>query len=176
MFSQIRNICYFTILISSINCDAKNFHQNLWKTPVKKLIFLSCRLGIYSFTKNRKFTGVLKGFWLHPPLTRLQTAIFKLEVLLSIFCGTKITLIWTTPIPLHPPPPLTPIFRSTPPPPIMPYPPINIEMFSTPPSHYSIFWRLHTPHLLMGWGGGRGWNWKYYQDEYYYYFKIMSSE
>ena len=66
---------------------------------MKKLIFLSCRLGIYSFTKNRKFTGVLKGFWLHPPLTRLQTAIFKLEVLLSIFCGTKITLIWTTPIP-----------------------------------------------------------------------------
>ena len=124
----------------------KIFHRNLWKTPVKKLIFLSCRLGIYSFTKNRKFTGVLKGFWLHPPLTRLQTAIFKLEVLLSIFCGTKITLIWTTPIP-PPPPPLTPIFRSTPPPPIMPYPPINIEMFSTLPSHYSIFWRLHTLHL-----------------------------
>ena len=124
---------------------------------MKKLIFLSCRLGIYSFTKNRKFTGVLKGFWLHPPLTRLQTAIFKLEVLLSIFCGTKITLIWTTPPPPPPPPP--PPHPSPPPPPpplplplpspqfldlhllppIMPYPPINIEMFSTPPSHYSIF-------------------------------------
>ena len=82
---------------------------------MKKLIFLSYRLGIYSFTKNRKFTGVLKGFWLHPPLTRLQTAIFKLEVLLSIFCGTKITLIWTTPLPPPPPPP--------PPPPIPPPPP-----------------------------------------------------
>ena len=54
----------------------------------------------------------------------LETLGQKLEVLLSIFCGTKINLEWITP----PPPP---IFRSIPP--IMPYPTINIEFFSTPP-------------------------------------------
>ena len=31
----------------------KPFHQNLGKTPVKKLIFLNCRLEIYSFTKTK---------------------------------------------------------------------------------------------------------------------------
>ena len=39
-----------------------------------------------------------------PSAGNFQTAIFKFEVLLSIFCGTKITLEWTTPQ----------IFRSTP--------------------------------------------------------------
>ena len=40
----------------------------------------------------------------------------KMEVLLSIFCGTKITLEWIT-LPLS--------FQDLPPP-IMPYPPINM--------------------------------------------------
>ena len=34
-----------------------------------------------------------------PSAGNFQTAIFKFEVLLSIFCGTKITLEWTTPAP-----------------------------------------------------------------------------
>ena len=34
-----------------------------------------------------------------PSAGNFQTAIFKFEVLLSIFCGTKITLKWTTPPP-----------------------------------------------------------------------------
>ena len=65
--------------------------------------------------------GILQGFWLHPLLVALQTASFKFQVLLSIFCGTKITF-WRG---------LAPIFRSTLPS-IMPYPPINIEI--SPPN------------------------------------------
>ena len=76
-----------------------------------------------------------------------QTAIFKFEALLSIFCGTKITLEWIT----------SPIFRSTshhalpihyywnffnPPPP----PP--------PPSLFNILKNPYPP-FVYGWGGGR---------------------
>ena len=77
----------------------KSFINIFEKHPV---IFISCRLGIYSFTKNevidRCSSKILQGnslgvfFWLHPLLAALQTAIFK-----SIFCGTKNTLEWTTP-------------------------------------------------------------------------------
>ena len=84
-----------------------------------------------------------------------QTAIFKFEVLISMFCSTKITLERTT----------LPIFRSTPH--IMPYPPIDIETFSPPPPpppplplpHYSIFWRLHTLPFVNGegWVGFKLW-------------------
>ena len=52
-------------------------------------------------------------------LGALQAAIFKLDVLLSILCGIKITSEL-----------ITPIFRSTLPPSIVPHPSINIEMFS----------------------------------------------
>ena len=40
-------------MAATAKCVLKIFHQNLGKTPVKKLIFLSCRQGIYSFTKNK---------------------------------------------------------------------------------------------------------------------------
>ena len=53
-------------------------------------------------------------------LEALQTATFKLQVLLSIFCGIKNTLEWTTPLFLD----LNPR--------IMPYLPINIEKFWPP--------------------------------------------
>ena len=53
-------------------------------------------------------------------LEALQTATFKLEVLLSIFWGIKNTLEWTAPLFLD----LNPR--------IMPYPPINIEIFWPP--------------------------------------------
>ena len=58
----------------------------------------------------------------------LETLGQKLEVLLSIFCGTKINLEWITPPPPFPTPP---IFRSIPT--IMPYPTINIEFFFNSP-------------------------------------------
>ena len=67
--------------------------------------------------------GILQGFWLHPLLVALQTASFKFQVLLSIFCGTKITF-WRG---------LAPIFRSTLPS-VMSYPPINIEISPSPPN------------------------------------------
>ena len=54
----------------------------------------------------------------------------KLEVLLSFFCGTKITLEW-----------ITPLFLDLPP--IISYPPINMWIFSTP--LYSVLWNLPTP-------------------------------
>ena len=72
-----------------------------------------------------------------PSAGNFQTAIFKFEVLLSIFCGTKSTVEWTT----------------APRPPIMPYPPINIDFFSTaplPPPHllFNVLKTLY-PHLWM---------------------------
>ena len=57
---------------------------------------------------------------MNPLLTTLQFTIFKLDILLSIFCDTKITLIWT--IPPHAFLDLRPI---------MLYPPTNFELFST---------------------------------------------
>ena len=65
------------------------------------------------------FNVIFCQFW-----NTVATSIFeilghKLEVLLSIFCGTKITLKWITPPP-PPPPPL-----------------INVEILST--LHYSVF-------------------------------------
>ena len=74
-----------------------------------------------------------------PAAGNFQTAIFKFEVLLSIFCGTKITLEWTTPLP---------IFRSNPSP-IMPYPHINIQIFS-PPSLFNILKTPYPPFLNGG--------------------------
>ena len=50
-------------------------------------------------------------------LEALQTATFKLEVLLRIFCGIKNTLEWTNPLFLD-------LNLG-----IMPYLPINIEIF-----------------------------------------------
>ena len=79
---------------------------------------------------------------MHPLLAALQTAIFKLEVLLSIFCDTKITLEWTTPSFLDLPPPN----------PIMPHPTINIQIFSAPLPLFSI---LKT-YGVFKWGGGGG--------------------
>ena len=48
----------------------------------------------------------------------------KVKVLLSIFCGAKITLEWSPP----PPPP----YLDQPPLPIIPYPPINAKFFQPP--------------------------------------------
>ena len=53
----------------------------------------------------------------------------KLEVLLSVFCGTKSNFEWIAP----PPPPFLDL------PPIMPYLPINIKISATPLIHYSVF-------------------------------------
>ena len=65
-------------------------------------------------------------------LSIFETLDQKLEVLLSIFCGTKITLEWIT----HPPPFLDlPIFRS----------PINTQFFSTPLPNIQYF-EIPIPH------------------------------
>ena len=65
---------------ATIKSVLKIFCQNLWKTPVKELIF----------------------FKLQARNLQLYKKWGKLEVLLSVFCGTKIALEWTT----CPPPPL----------------------------------------------------------------------
>ena len=83
---------------------SKNFHQNLWKIPLK--IFLkNCRLGVYSFTKNEVIHRCSTRILVPPSAGSFTDSHFQagsFEVLISIFCGTKITLEWTTP----PPPPL----------------------------------------------------------------------
>ena len=75
---------------------------------------------------------------MHPLLAALQTAIFKLEVLISIFCGTRITLEWTTP-PYPPFLDLLPRYAL----------PINIGIFSTPP-HFQYFEDYIPPVFVNG--------------------------
>ena len=96
---------------ATIKSVLKIFCQNLWKTPVKELIF----------------------FKLQARNLQLYKKWGKLEVLLSVFCGTKIALEWTT---------SSPIFRSIPPPLCLTHP--LILNFSNPP----LFSILKTP-----WGG-----------------------
>ena len=68
-------------------------------------------------TRKRKRKCILCHFWNTPFGVFFGALSQKLEVLLSIFCGTKITLKWITFLP-------TPFLDL--PPPIMPYPPINM--------------------------------------------------
>ena len=105
------------ILAATAKGVLKIFHQNLWKTPVKKLIFVSCRLGIYSFTKNEVIHRYSSRILVAPSSDSFTDSHFQVGSFVKhLFCGTKITLIWAT----LPPPPYA-------------YPPINIEIFSTPP-------------------------------------------
>ena len=52
-------------------------------------------VGIYCFTKNEVIHRCFSRNLIAPSAGSF-TVIFKLKVLLSIFCGTKITLEWTT--------------------------------------------------------------------------------
>ena len=87
---------------------------------MKELIFSSCRLGIYSFTWVN-LQVFFKDFGCILCWQLYRQPFSSWEVLLSIFCGTKITSELTTPQFLD----LSPN---------MPYPPINLEIFQSAPS------------------------------------------
>ena len=93
---------YVIILISSIKCHAKN-------------------LGIYSFTKNEVIHRCSSRILIAPSAGSFTDSHFQVGSFLTIFCGTKTTLEWTTS-------------------PIMPCPhPLFIEIFSRPPSIIQYF-------------------------------------
>ena len=88
-----------------------------------KQIFLSCRLGIYSFTKNEVTHRCSSRILVALSSDSFSDSHFQVGSFVKRLLGTKITLTQTTPS----------IFKSTLPPSNVPYPPINIEFFSGPP-------------------------------------------
>ena len=71
---------------------SKNRSSKSLKRTVKELIFLSWRLGIYSFKKKNEVIHRCTWKILDLQSTGSFTVTFKLELLLSIFRGTKITV------------------------------------------------------------------------------------
>ena len=89
-------------------CPKNLSSKSLKNKLIVKSWFFKLKSRNLQLYKKWASSRVLQGFWLHILLTALQSAIFKLEVLL---------------------------FLDLPSPPIIPYRPINIEIFSTPLPH-----------------------------------------
>ena len=98
----------------------------IWNSKYKHTIknFFHSYLLILKHTWKCKRKCILHQFWNTLAMSILEMLDQRLKVLLSIFCGTKISLEWITTSPFLDLPPSLPL--------VAPYPPINIEIFSTP--------------------------------------------
>ena len=119
----------------------KIFHQSLWKTPVKELIFLSFRQRICSFIFTAEIIHSCSSRILVAPSAGSFTdSYFQIfNFWWASFVAPKLLWDGLPPFLDQPPPP-------PPPPPLCLTHPFIFKFFQH--YHYTVFWRHHTPSNL----------------------------
>ena len=116
--------------------------RDLWKTSVKELIFLGCRLGIYSFTKNEVIRRCSSWILVAPSAGSFTDSNFQVGSFVKHLLWHQKYLEWTTSSMFRSASPHYYALRLT--------HPLILRFFQPPPPlppvpHYSVFWKLIPP-------------------------------